>query len=196
MPSQNGRSGPNVVMSVVLSQCDYALAWKRKPLWLNFLLVGVEGRARRMVFTAYLICIAGLLGSLGHFDNGCICKAQARQREAPQAHVWKGRGGRFRPFTFCKSVDSSCFADSCSSVKTLLMVGTTQCTIKGGTASLARSSGVGWSPAVFSVALAPALVAAVDLRPCSLVWALRTDPVCCCWLPTGSKCLKKASSAS
>ena len=94
-----------------------------------------------MVFTAYLICIAGLLGSLGHCDNSCVCKAQARQREAPQAHVWKGRGGRFRPFTFCKSVDSSCFADSCSSVKTLLMVGAMQCTIKGGTASLARSSG-------------------------------------------------------
>ena len=74
-----------------------------KPLWLNCVLVGVEGRARRMVSTAYLICIAGLLGSLGHCDNSYICKAQDRLQEAPQARVWKGRGGHFRPFTFCKS---------------------------------------------------------------------------------------------
>ena len=88
-----------------------------------------------MVFIAYLICIAGLLGSLGHCDNSYICKAQDRLPEVPAAHVWKGRGGRSRPFTSCKSVDSSCFADSGSSAKTLPMVGTMQCTIKGGAAS-------------------------------------------------------------
>ena len=58
-----------------------------------------------MVFTAYLICIAGLLGSLGHCGNSYTCEAQDRLQEAPPAHVWKRRGGHFRPFTFCKSVD-------------------------------------------------------------------------------------------
>ena len=58
--------------------------------------------SRYMVFTAYLICIAGLLGSLGHCDNSYICKAQDRLQEVPQAHVWKVLGGHFCPFTFCK----------------------------------------------------------------------------------------------
>ena len=98
-----------------------------------------------MVSAALLICISGLLGSLGlSWHTNYVCKTRDRLLkglEAPVERVWQGHGGLFRPSTFCKSAASSCSAGFGSNVKTLPMAGTMRCTTRGGTASLARSSG-------------------------------------------------------
>ena len=94
-----------------------------------------------MAFTAYLICFSGLLGSLGPWDTSYVCRVGSKLLEVPEVHVREGRDGHFRPFTFCKSVASSCSEGFGSSVKTLPTVATMRCTTKGGTANSARLSG-------------------------------------------------------
>ena len=98
-----------------------------------------------MVSAALLICISGLLSSLGlSWHTNYVCKTRDRLLEgleAPVERVWQGHGGLFRPSTFCRSAATSCSAGFGSNVKTLPMAGTMRCTTRGGTASLARSSG-------------------------------------------------------
>ena len=94
-----------------------------------------------MVFTAYLICFAGLLGSLGPWDTSYVCRVGSKLLEVPEVHVREGRDGHFRPFPFCKSVASSCSEGFGSSVKTLPTVATMRCTTKGGTANSAGAGG-------------------------------------------------------
>ena len=91
-----------------------------------------------MVFTAFLICIAGLLGFLGPWDTSYVCRVRSK---LPEVNVREGRDGHFRPFTFCRSVAYSCSEGFCSSVKTWPTDVTMRCTIKDGTENSASASG-------------------------------------------------------
>ena len=74
-------------------------------------LVGVDGRERRMVFTA-LICLALLaVGQTGlqscRTEHACT-KLSQLLKEGAQEQERRGRDGHFRPYTFYKSVAYSC----------------------------------------------------------------------------------------
>ena len=102
-----------------------------------------------MVSAALLICISGLFGSLGlSWHTNYVCKTRARLLEgleAPVERVWQGHGGLSRPSTFLQE-------RGLQLLRGLWQQRENAATTRGGTASLARSSGGTEGPRMGSVA--------------------------------------------